>query len=432
MCGLEREKIGQWILLLVAVISEVGDLISDWKFYIEMSKQERGIVFGPIDKNLLCAILVFCCVGIVTCLAEIVDEFYEIISSKTACINVIYLSAIVLWIEELPQISISAAIASCRDEGPSLTQLVKASFLIVGCIARIIIAIKNICSTKDSDDDNLCIFSSFALIFGSILAFFLALVIFTLKNVQHDNKNFKFKASTELETRGVDPSRYFENAGIYINGMDIKVKYTNSNLDNTWLKMVNLTFLRNNPSQLQKIKFEREGNLKILIQTYLPFNNDSDFLKVHTECYNETKHYMFSQVDETKPLLFSQVNESECLDLINTADVEEIWIHFRFLPQTCYRPIGDVQYNVCHVTYEDCSEHLNHCAELNLKYFTIESGENYQYHLKPTNDTSLFEFFGSDNLTPTKEAWKTGFFRCENSGFEAPNLNKSIEVKCLS
>ncbi|VDI37832.1 Hypothetical predicted protein [Mytilus galloprovincialis] len=390
MCGLEREKIGQWILLLVAVISEVGDLISDWKFYIEMSKQERGIVFGPIDKNLLCAILVFCCVGIVTCLAEIVDEFYEIISSKKACINVIYLSAIVLWIEELPQISISAAIASCRDEGPSLTQLVKASFLIVGCIARIIIAIKNICSTKDSDDDNLCIFSSFALIFGSILAFFLALVIFTLKNVQHDNKNFKFKASTELETRGVDPSRYFENAGIYINGMDIKVKYTNSNLDNTWLKMV------------------------------------------HTECYNETKHYMFSQVDETKPLLFSQVNESECLDLINTADVEEIWIHFRFLPQTCYRPIGDVQYNVCHVTYEDCSEHLNHCAELNLKYFTIESGENYQYHLKPTNDTSLFEFFGSDNLTPTKEAWKTGFFRCENSGFEAPNLNKSIEVKCLS
>ena len=64
MCNLGRKTTCQWIFFSIFVILEVVDLVSDWRFYIEMSKQERGIVFGPIDKRLLCATLAFCFVGI--------------------------------------------------------------------------------------------------------------------------------------------------------------------------------------------------------------------------------------------------------------------------------------------------------------------------------------------------------------------------------
>lgn len=86
--------------------------------------------------------------------------------------------------------------------------------------------------------------------------------------------------------------------------------------------------------------------------------------------------------------------------------------------------------NACYITSEDCSENLKTCSEINLKYFSAKSMENIQYHLNPTKTNSLFEFYTSDNLTPSKEAWKTGFGGCKSSGFESPNWYNSIALNC--
>ncbi|XP_052071025.1 uncharacterized protein LOC127709475 [Mytilus californianus] len=424
MCNLTGKMSFRFSVFFILGIIEVADLISDWLFYVEMSKQEKGIVFGPIDKMFLHAILAFCCIGIVTFIVEMVYNKLEILNDdNSCCIDFVYVFTFVLWCEELPQIGMSAYIASCREEGTSLIQLIKASFLIGGCILRIIIVVVRICSRRREDSTNCFILVfSFILIIGSILAFILALSVFVFSTIQHDDWSFKFQQSTKLQTSGGDPSRFFGSAGIYINVTELHKGSAQSNVNkSTWLKMANLTFLMNKSSQLQKIKFHRKENTTILIQTFLPMKDSADFQKAEDECYKETGE-----------LLFRQVNESECLNVINSTDVMEIWIHFMFLPQTRYRLMGDVQYNTCHVTSKDCSENVKTCTKVNLKYFSAVSGENYQYHLKPVKTNSLFEFYTSDKLTPTKEAWKTGFARCESSGFEAPNLDNSIEVKCLS
>ncbi|CAC5403030.1 unnamed protein product [Mytilus coruscus] len=356
-----------------------------------MSKQEKGIVFGPIDEMFLHAILAFCCIGVATFIVEMVYNKLDIFNHENkCCIDVVYLSTIVLWCEELPQIGMSAYIASCREESTSLVQLIKASLLIAGCIMRTIIVFVRIRSRRKTDSKK-CLFlvSSFILILGSILAFMFALSVFVFSTIQHDGWSFKFQASTEFETSRSDPSRFFGSAEIYINVAELNKGSTQSNLNNTWLKMVNLTSLIDKPSQLQKIKFEREKKTKILIKTFLPRNNSADFQNVKSECYNETSK-----------LLFRTVDESECLTLINSTDEVEIWIHFMFLPPTRYRLMGDVQYNACHITSEECSENLKTCTEVNLKYFSAKSMENNQYHLKPTKSNSLFEFYTSDNLTP--------------------------------
>ena len=408
-----------FVFILIAIL-EVADLIFDWLFYAEMNKQEKGIVFGPIDAMFLHAILAFCCIGVVTFIVEMVYNQLDLFNhDNNCCINVIYLSTIVLWCEELPQIGMNAYIASCREEGTSLVQLIKASLLIAGCILRLIIVGVRIYLRRQEDSKTcLFLFSSFILVAGSILALIFAMSVFVFSNIKHDGWSFKFQASTELETRS-DPSRFFGSAGIYINVAELHKESTQSNFNNSWLKMINLTSLINKPSQLQNIKFERKTNTRLMIQTFLPKNNSADFQNVKSECYNETRK-----------LLFRKVDESECLTLINSTDVVEIWIHFRFLTPTRYRLMGDVQYNACYITSEDCSENLKTCSEINLKYFSAKSMENIQYHLNPTKTNSLFEFYTSDNLTPSKEAWKTGFGGCKSSGFESPNWYNSIALNC--
>lgn len=361
-----------FVFILIAIL-EVADLIFDWLFYSEMSKQEKGIVFGPIDEMFLHAILAFCCIGVVTFIVEMVYNKLDIFNhDNNCCIDVVYLSTIVLWCEELPQIGMNAYIASCREEGTSLVQLIKASLLIAGCILRLIIVGVRIWLRRKEDTKTfLFLFSSFILVVGSILALIFAISVFVFSNIQHDGWSFKFQASTELETRRSDPSRFFGSAGIYLNVAELQKESTQSNLNDTWLKMINLTSLINKPSQLQNIKFERKTNTKLMIQTFLPRNNSVDFQNVKSECYNETSNF----------LMFLKVDETECLTLINSTDVVEIWIHFRFLPPTRYRLMGDVQYNACYITSEDCSENLKICSEVNLKYFSAKSTENIQYHL---------------------------------------------------
>ncbi|CAG2221626.1 unnamed protein product [Mytilus edulis] len=243
---------------------EVTDLTFDWLFYVEMSKQLAGIVFGPIDEKFLHAILAFCCIGVVTFIMEMVYTKLDLFNHESNyCIDVVYLSAIVLWCEELPQIGMSAYIASCREESTSLVQIIKASLLILGCLIRIFIVVKRVYSRRKTDSNVKCLFSVISFHINRRInhSFNFAGSVFVFSTIKRDGWSFKFQASTELET-----------------------------------------------------------------------------------------------------------------------NAEEIWIHFIFLPPTRYLLMGDVQYNACHVTSENCSDNPKTCTEVNLKYFSAESGENDQYH----------------------------------------------------
>ena len=119
------------ILFFLAICGlDLADLISDWLLYADVSLAEQGLVYGPPGRAAVHALLAFSIVGILTFLFEVINLWWEVFRNNS-WLDTDLVSALTIWIEDLPQISINVYIAMCREDPISVFQLSKASIILL-------------------------------------------------------------------------------------------------------------------------------------------------------------------------------------------------------------------------------------------------------------------------------------------------------------
>lgn len=134
-------------LVTIPFVLNVLDFVSDWLMFYGAMTYQDGLVYGPLDKSVVYALLAFCIIGTLTFILEIADFLSEL-CCKESCIDTEWVSAITIWIEDVPQIAINVYIACCREDSISVFQLVKASIVLLGKLICLF-ARTEICSNYD-------------------------------------------------------------------------------------------------------------------------------------------------------------------------------------------------------------------------------------------------------------------------------------------
>jgi hypothetical protein len=130
-----RKRYVQVFIFLVLLGIDSVDMISDWLFYNDMFLLEKGLVFGPMESSLINALFAFSIIGSLTFFLEVSLVGKQIFQpDDMAWIDVDYVSAVTVWIEEMPQITISVIIASCREDAVSIFQISIASVVLIGSV----------------------------------------------------------------------------------------------------------------------------------------------------------------------------------------------------------------------------------------------------------------------------------------------------------
>ncbi|XP_052819711.1 uncharacterized protein LOC128245551 [Mya arenaria] len=144
-CHRIKYKLGFKIALyLILVSTDLIDLVSDWLLFRDVISTEEGLVFGPVEDTLKYLLLAFSIIGTFTYIFEISNYGWEIFRSNP-WVDVDLLMAIIIWIEDVPQITINVLIVACREEAISYFQLVKASIIIIGAVIRVLISLIRYC-----------------------------------------------------------------------------------------------------------------------------------------------------------------------------------------------------------------------------------------------------------------------------------------------
>ena len=416
--NLKRKRYVQVCAFLVLLTIDSADMINDWLFYNDMYLLQKGLVFGPIESSLIDALLAFSIIGVLTFLLEVNLVGKEIFHpDEMTWIDVDYVSTVTVWIEEVPQITISVIIASCREEAVSIFQITKATVVIIGSVLRLIVAIVTFYQRKRTENyENKKTFNSCyaVLLVGLILSVIGSTLVFIFSHAQSDRGQIKFQEPSEFLKMKHETTRYYDQVGIYLDGRELPINaQTRMNYD--WIKLADLTDIEKNIYSAKKIKFSKTGSTKIQIQTIL--KRDSKPWKVeNAECYNKNDKWVVS-------------NTSQCPNLFDTNEITgDVTIYFNFIQQTKYLIMGDVKYNTLYTTPSiGCSDSSgNHIQmiQLTLKYFKA----------KTMKDDTFPKFYKLEDLVPISEAWQTGFNKCKSTGSESPHWDISItvEYKCWS
>jgi len=119
------------VVFYATLFLELVDLITDWLVYFDVKLMEKGLVFGPPGDAVIYGLLVFSVIGTLTFFFEIFNLWLKMFRLN-AWVNTDLVSAVIIWIEDLPQISINLYIAHCREDPSSGFQLFKAAVVLFG------------------------------------------------------------------------------------------------------------------------------------------------------------------------------------------------------------------------------------------------------------------------------------------------------------
>ncbi len=270
--NLRRKRSVQVFVFLVLLAIDLADMINDWLFYNDMFLLEKGLVFGPMESSLINALFAFSIIGSLTFFLEVSLVGKQIFQpDDMAWVDVDYVSAVTVWIEEVPQITISVIIASCHEEAVSIFQISKASVVIIGCVLRLIIAIIRFCYRRRRENyENEKIFKSCyaVLLVGLILSVIGSSLVFFFSHALSDGGQIKFQEPTEFLKMKRDTTKYYDQVGIYLDGRELPIN-AQMRMNYDWIKLVDLTDIERNIYPAKKIKFSKTGSTKIQIQTIL-------------------------------------------------------------------------------------------------------------------------------------------------------------------
>lgn len=435
--GLHDKLCFKIFVFLLVVCLDAADLISDWLLYADVAAAEEGLVYGPPEDSVRYSLLAFSIIGSLTFFFEIINLWWEIFRNDP-WIDVDLLSAITVWIEDVPQIIINVAIVACREEAISYFQLVKASVIIIGAIIRVIVSLIRYCSKRARQDLQCAkvnpesrrhvVYRVFIMV-GLLLTLGGAIAIFLFtQSERNPDGSLNFKVPHSVIEGEYDDQKYFHNVSIYFShelfDWDSTTSTSVENLNLVRLFKIN-DIRQEKVDRTIKIQYNQlSGQTKVVI-----WESDTTGTMQAKECF---------QMDRVNKKV---AIETGCSSYLPTT-INQFVIKFHYIKPSVPRLIfGDIKYNIqvkytsgkCQppdfVINDNIKDHSKNSKVAALHYYRTAGSSvetNHVIHSSTTDGT----FYHSSDLQDISDVWKTGFTSCKSSGSLAPHQDNSIDVPC--
>ena len=425
----------QVFVFIVIFGLNTADMVSDWFLFHDVDAAEEGLVFGPPDRKIWCALLAFSILGSVILPLEILNLGKDIFTSNP-WVDIDVMSVIIIWLEDIPQITINCVILACREEAISVFQISKASVVILGAVVRMLIGIVRACRRDQSTNMKKLkqcntfkgiMFTGFILmVCGSVAVF-----MFAQSSFAKDGR-FEFKTPRNIWDGEYNDERYFDRVGVYVNMgfLDDNTRPKHPSHSH-WMKLFNIHDIHHeNEEIVVNVTFESELRQNFRIQT--TFNALSQ--NASAECY---------RVNQTSWEVFGDQN---CSDFTQQdVAIETIVFKFRYVKPRNHLILGDIQYNVRGSVNGSCGPSsrlriiptdmkadkvVSPVYQIVLRYFQAQKTYRNEGHLIGSQNSHVMFYSSKRHLVDINDVWKTGFLGCENTGSVSPHLNTNIPVTC--
>lgn len=429
------------VVFLAVFVLDAVDLVSDWLLYADVAGAEEGLVYGPPEDVIRYLLLTFSIIGSLTFTFEIINLWWEIFRDDP-WIDVDLLSAITVWIEDVPQITINVVIVACREEAISYFQLVKASVIIIGAVIRIIVSLVRYCGKKARHDLQCArvnpesrrhvVYRVFIMI-ALILTLGGAITIFMFtQSERNPDGSLNFKIPHSVVEGEYDDQKYFQDVNIFFAHelFDWDSTSVTSAEQLNLVRLFKINDIKNEKiDRTIKIQYDKATSpTKVVI-----WESDVSGSMQVKECFT---------MDRSGKTITIGTN---CATYIS-GPFNQYVLKFHYIkPSVPSLIFGDIKYNIkvqyssstkCEtpnfVINNNLKDHYRNSKVAALHYFRVGKGTNQTNHVihpVPTGANPV-EFYHSKSLEDIIDVWKTGFAYCKSTGSQAPHLDTSIAVSC--
>ncbi|XP_052092924.1 uncharacterized protein LOC127729231 [Mytilus californianus] len=428
----------QIILFSLVLLFDVADVFSDWSLFCDVIKIKRGLVFGPPETRIIYALLCFSVLGTITFSVEIVNVWLEIFYHQPI-IDPELASLCTIWIEDVPQIFINIFIALCREYAISYYQVVKAVVIILGSLARVLMALVRFVDRQQDDETEdkppktglRHLTYRVLIILGLLLLFFSSITLCFLTLFEHTpNGYIKFGTPKGLYHGKYDSEKFFNNVSIYLNLPILEFDNTTDNSNINWIRLTSIYDIKERNSDTVKLSYDSSTKTKFVLW-HSGLTNQS--ILEARECFHFNS--------KNKTLL---KGPNDCENFLRKESTNSVIIQFILIPEKIPQlAFGDIHYNIrfrdqdgCHnmtiQAVSDISHRINGgyyhpVIHYYRSYFNV-SGTN---HLVWESATNPRFYHQKTDLIDITSVWKTGFAFCESTGSLAPHKDSSIGVNCI-
>ncbi|XP_033748583.1 uncharacterized protein LOC117333404 [Pecten maximus] len=409
-------SLGKLIVLLVSLIADLFDFVSDWLFYSDLVFAKDGLVFGTHEDLIIRMSFVFCIIGSVTFVGEIILNFMEYHKDNDT-IEVIseFLTFSTLLIEDLPQIAINVRIAICREEATNTVQIVKASAAMFEVIVKLaFVWIKYFIKRKQGGRESSRIRKGISIFTSVILLTILGLcgtVFFLTTNFQ--------KTQIEFDSDGLsgeESDKYIQGVGIFMR-LNASHRQIHNMADHQWIRLVGLQDVTRLSDPSTGITLSCMFTAPPIV--YIWVRNHSTPAVDTLFCYKEDSKVIY------------RIPTQNCSDTFSmTSNITTVSLKLTYIAPNRQQPLGDIHSNV--------QVHLNNCTEevqpdiVTLKYFRVKPEVKDSMTFTSTESDGQYHYYTvPDDLMSVREAWRTGKLMCESTGRDSPKINRDLGVTCL-
>lgn len=414
---------------------DIAEITNDWLLIMDISSLEQGLVYGPLNPTLIMLLLLATAIGSLAIVFEILNITRDICSGQP-WVDLDLDSAFVVWLDEIPTISINLVISFCHSEPVSYFQLTKCLIVILSVFLRIIVPLVRIYLTRKQNSSAKPFRKSIYKVvttIGLCLALCGSITIFIFSHViAIEERQFKFRMPHEIWAGKFAFDEYFKNVGIYFHHKNLR-SFAN---DEVWLKLANIQEFYMTDIINVKVTYtvsSKDEINKIVINSY----NSTD--ERFRECYNLLKY-------ENGTSQYLYVDKCSLTFITSTEMPEKLIVKFIFKRPQMPFLLGDITYNmkymrkfVCHnITANGTTLYRNIGSKsmlgklLYMKQETrLQSSHRLVHKKMSTNQSTSNLLYKADHYMKTAdEIWRTGMYGCECTGKHGPTMDSNVTVMC--
>lgn len=417
-------------------VLDIAEITNDCLLFIDVSFMEEGLVYGPLSPTLIMALLLTTAIGSLAIVFELLNITRDVCSGQP-WVDLDLDSALVVWCNEIPTLSVTFTISICHSEPISYFQLIKCLIVIASVILRIVVPLIRLYLERGEEPATKPFRKSiykFVTTVGLCLALCGAVTIFTFTHViALDERQFKFKMPHEIWAGKSSFEEYFEDVGIYLNHRDFKTFED----DEIWLKLANIDEFYGDESISVKVTYTLQSDKKIKKLAVNSYNSSQERFR---ECYELAK-------TEDGAYQYSYINNCTFSFITSREYPEKLLFKFVFHPPRRYLLLGDILFHVKYMKNSVCYNITGNNTYLyeeirnqptvigQILYMKQETKLRASHRLVHRNissnaseSNSLYE--ANHYMKTAEEIWKTGVYGCECSGKHGPTTDENITLAC--
>ncbi|KAK7506154.1 hypothetical protein BaRGS_00002876 [Batillaria attramentaria] len=423
------------------VILDGTDLLSDWLLYVDVRLTEKGLVYGPPGDAVVHSLLAFSVIGTVLFLFEALNLWRDVFRGN-AFVDVDLVSAITIWLEDLPQIAINVYIVWCREDPISYFQFLKAAVMLLGLVIRIFFLCGNYIHKNTRCNDSKCRrrkgYRAMVMIGLFINAALASCVFVFTQTHRQPSGDLEFQLPDTVFEDKYDDQRYFQNVSVFVHLPDFDSAHVTANNGQqvNWVRLMSINDVRGNVDDTISYKYgyqKSATNLEMALWKRV----DKGGQRQQTGSWELRECCLLDLQTGSLTMVSTDVCQSPAF----IAKPTFVYITFSFVkPDFLFkrRIFGDIRYNIkvgndgkC-LDYDNITDNVNQAANKPIIHYyrTAASLSTSTSHLVQDAGGPRFFRNDGDDLMDVATLWKTGWGNCESSGSGGPTLARDIVTGC--